>query len=200
MTISLNRVTELILHVPRSKHCEKDLTVSLGDTVYYPMWWDCLVVEARVEELQFILGHPRYEKKSIWLYLDPILHGPKGYLCLAPKVPEEKDKLGWTVQEEIDPEEILTDPKTVLYSWGAWLDLPIGHAVWPELDLFLDPSVPLRFIRPRKFRKRRRKSVLNRFITRGKRSLAINHKKSIDQMNFPAYRTFKDRKVYWRRK
>lgn len=192
-------IIKLVHGVPRSDFCE-DLTVSIGNTIYYPLWWEGLVVEARIEELQFVLSTPKYEKHSLWLYVDPTLYGKKGYLCLAPKLPEEKSEGGWLISEEIDPEDLLLSPETVLHSWGAWIDLPVGHAVWPTVDIFLNPSDPLRFMRPRKFRKRQRKSVLNRFIRNGKKWLAANHKKTIEQMGFPEYRTFKDRKVYWRRK
>ena len=196
--LPLTKIIDLINKVKLSKHCE-ELNVSLKDTVYYPMWWAGLVVEARVEELQFVLGTSKY-KNSIWLYLDKGLYAPKGYYCSAPKVPEEKDEFGWIIPEEIDPEELLLDKDTIIHSWGAWLDLPIGHAVWPEDSMFLDPSVPLSFMAPKKFRRRQRKSILNSFIRNGMKSLAYSHKKSIEEMNFPKYRTFKSRKVYWRRK
>lgn len=195
--LTLNKVIKLLSKVKSSTCCE-ERNISLGNTVYYPLWWAGLVVEARVEELQFVLGKPGND--SVWLYLDKGLYKPKGYYCSAPKVPEEKNKLGWVITEEIGPEEILLDPETVVFSWGAWLDLPIGHAVWPETDMFLDPSVPLSFMAPKKFRRRQRKSILNSFIRNGMKSLANSHRKTVEEMNFPKYRTFKDRKTYWRRK
>lgn len=189
---------ELVRKIPSNDNHPLDLTI--GSTVYYPLWREGLVVEAKVEELQFVLPHPNYPE-SIWLYVDLEAY-EDGFWCSVPKVPLEKDPQGWTIKEDLRDLERVKKlvSEATLASWGAWIDLPVGHAVWPGLDFATDPSFIMPNMKPRRFKKRTIKKALDHYINRGRRFIAYTHKKSVTAMNFPHYATYPERRAFWRRK
>lgn len=175
----------------------------VGDTVYYLLLEyprePRFVVDAQITEVQFVIVHPEYvkEKHSLWFNIDPRL--PNGYELVGPKLPIEKDELGWPKWHKLDPALVLDDGAK-LGNWFVWIDLPIGHALSPWTEVTPTLSHALEAATPFRGRKRHAKSALNKFINGGMRFIASTHKKPVTQMGFPAYRRWPDRKIYWRRK
>jgi hypothetical protein len=173
-----------------------------GDTAYtilfeYPRE-PRFVVEVEVQEVQMVFSHPGIEvdgrPESLWFNVVK-----DDYELIGPKLPPEKDELGWTKVDCLDPKLLLDDGIT-MGNWFVWVDLPVGHALDPyyEVSPILDYLWPLTV--PFRGRKRHAKSALHKYIKSGKRFIASTHKKSVSRMNFPNYRRWPERRVYWRRK
>jgi hypothetical protein len=174
----------------------------VGDTVYYMLLEyprnPRFVVDTKIEEVQIVISHPVYSKNgSIWFNIDPLL--PNGYECRYPRLPIEKGEDGWPIWDDLDM-ALLADPGVRLGNWFLWLDLPIGHAVSPYREATPWVDVALSAVTPFKGRRRHAKSALSKFINNGMRFIASTHKKPVEQMNFPKYRRWPERKIYWRRK
>jgi len=173
-----------------------------GDTAYtllleYPRN-PRFILEVKVWEVQMVFIHPEIKvggrPYSLWFN-----YTEDGYDLIGPRLPPEKDDLGWTKTEPLDP-KLLLDDGIKMGNWFVWVDLPIGHALDPYYEVSPKLDYLWRNIVPFKGRSRHAKSALHKDIRNGKRFIASTHKKSVARMNFPEYRRWPERKVYWRRK
>ena len=175
----------------------------VGDTVYYLLLEyprnPRFVVDTKIVEVQFVVNHPKYaeEKSSLWFNIDPRL--PQGHELVGPKLPIEKDELGWPKWESVSS-EIVHDVGVKLGNWFVWIDLPIGHALSPWTEVTPVLSDALHYATPFKGRRRHAKSALNKFINGGMRFIASTQRKTVAQVGFPKYRRWPERRIYWRRK
>lgn len=174
----------------------------VGDTAYillleYPRN-PRFIVEVEIQEVQMVFTHHKIKVDdrpySLWFNILK-----DGCQLIGPKLPPEKDALGWTKTECLDP-KLLLDDGIKMGNWFVWVDLPIGHALDPyyEVSPVLDYLWPN--VTPFKGRSRHAKSALHKDIRNGKKFIARTHKKSVEQMGFQNYRRWPERKVYWRRK
>ena len=175
---------EKIFRLPRKNLHDDYYLFDLHDPAWYIMQ-GYYVVDVRVTEIDFVLNHPDHPN-TVWAHVYP--EGVK----LLTNVSSDS----WDFQAL--PADVLQD--CVMCNQGAWVDLPIGHALYYNDDLFVDLSKAMQWARPHRPRKRQRKSTLNHFIDGGMRFIASTHKKPVAQMNFPKYRRYPERKMYWRKK
>lgn len=195
---------DIIDALPRSKYCP-DFPWRLGNTVYFRLGKH-FVVDAKINELELVLTHPRYDgrKESLWFYLyDPTLcpSDTEVFHNFLVPIPGEKDKLGWPKYEQGSLEFL---QECTLANWFVCIDLPVGHALGIDTvdpyDCYPDLSTAIRDVAPIKCRSRVAKSVLHCYLKRGQAFIAMTHNKPVPTMGFPRYRRWGEREVYWKRK
>lgn len=178
-------IKEKIFRLPRQDYIPDDFYFfDLDDPAWYILY-GCYVVDVRVTELDFVLNHPDYPN-TVWGHVRP-----EGVDLLTNTAPDS-----WKF--EALPAEVLDD--CVVCNQEAWIDLPIGHALSYNDDLFIELSKAMQLVRSHRPRKRQRSSDLNHFINRGMAFIASTHNKPVSQMEFPDYRRYPERKMHWRRK
>ena len=186
---------EKIFRLPRDPHIPEDFfLLDLGDTVWF-LLDQYFVVDARVKELDFVLNHPDYtitrsdgriSPTTIWGHVYP-----EGIQLLANASSETFDfkSLG---------AEVISG--CTLCNQEVWVDLPVGHAVSLDDEIYLDEFKALCQVIPRRARKRHKTSALNWYLRDHMRWLASNHHKTFSQMGFPKYRKWPERKILYRKK
>lgn len=176
---------EKIFRLPRKNYIPDDFYFfDLDDQAWYVLY-GYYVVDVRVTELDFVLNHPDYPN-TVWGHVYP--EGVE----LVTNTSADSWKFEPLSAEVLDG--------CVMCNQEVWIDLPIGHALSYNYDVFRDLSKAMQLVRPHRPRKRRRSSELNYFINRGMAFIASTHKKPVSQMGFRKYRRYPERKIYWRRR
>lgn len=187
---------EKIFRLPKASYLPKDFfLLDLDDPVWF-LLDQYFVVDARVEELGFVLTHPDYNttRESDGKIYPTTIWGhvyPEGIQLLANTSSE-------TFEFKSLAAEIISG--CTICNQEVWIDLPVGHAVFLNDEIYLNEDKALCQVIPRRARKRHKTSALNWYLRDHMQWLASNHHKTFSQMDFPTYRKYPERKVLYRKK
>ena len=210
----MTKAEELIYSFPLGEFAKemrgkiKDFVPHLGDIVYFRLN-SYFVCEATITEVTFILHDGTKEKSSAWFYLFKEIGDADSHYWF-PVSTGEKDELGWGKTRDADLTELqrYKDNGYKIVNILVDVDLPVGHSFDTQFsskyryeDAYKYLNDALKVLKPFKHAKKRHKSsALHRYVRNNKRFIASTHKKQVEQMDWPTYRMFKERKVFCRKR